>query len=173
VSRPIVIAHRGASAELRENTLPAFERAIEIGADFVEFDVHARGDGELVVCHDRPGDEDGSPTLFEVLDLCRGRIGVAVELKRPYRYRRHQIIERSLALLDDDALVVCFEPGAIERVRALRPTLRTVQHAAFVPIRRAAKSGCWAVGLDDRRATHYAIAKAQRCGLVQCCGFSW
>ena len=35
----LVIAHRGASAELPENTLPAFERAIEIGADYVEFDV--------------------------------------------------------------------------------------------------------------------------------------
>ena len=36
----LVIAHRGASAYLPENTLPAFERAIELGADFVEFDVH-------------------------------------------------------------------------------------------------------------------------------------
>ena len=37
----IVIAHRGASAEEVENTLPAFERAIELGADYVEFDVQA------------------------------------------------------------------------------------------------------------------------------------
>ena len=54
MTRPLVIAHRGASAELPENTLPAFERAIEVGADFVEFDVHARADGELVVTHDTP-----------------------------------------------------------------------------------------------------------------------
>ena len=47
-----VIAHRGASADERENTLPAFERAIELGADFVELDVQAAADGELVVCHD-------------------------------------------------------------------------------------------------------------------------
>ena len=39
----IVIAHRGASAEFPENTLPAFERAIEIGADYIELDVwHGR-----------------------------------------------------------------------------------------------------------------------------------
>ena len=55
-----------------------------------------------------------------------------VELKTPYRYRRHRLVERTLALLDDDAVVVCFEPGAIARVRALRPELRTVQHVAFV-----------------------------------------
>ena len=43
-----VIAHRGASADEKENTLPAFERAIEVGADYVEFDVQASSDGCLV-----------------------------------------------------------------------------------------------------------------------------
>lgn len=46
-----VIAHRGASADERENTLPAFERAIEAGADFVELDVQVSVDG-VVVFHD-------------------------------------------------------------------------------------------------------------------------
>ena len=65
--RPLVIAHRGASAELPENTLPAFERAIEIGADFVEFDVRARPDGELVVAHDRPRRLEALPSLKRYL----------------------------------------------------------------------------------------------------------
>ena len=47
-----VIAHRGASADERENTIPAFERAIAIGVDFVELDVQASADGGLVVFHD-------------------------------------------------------------------------------------------------------------------------
>ena len=162
MTRPLVIAHRGASAELPENTLPAFERAIEIGADYVEFDVRARSDGELVVSHDRPRRREEPPALAEVLDLCRGRIGVMVELKTPHRYRRHRIVERTLELLDEDAVVVCFEPGATARVRALRPELRTVQHVAFVPLRRAASQGCWAVGLEDRRATPRAIRAAQQ-----------
>ncbi len=162
----IVIAHRGASSELPENTLPAFERAIELGADFVELDVHARPDGELVVAHDPPKARTGLPTLAEVLDLCRGRIGVMVELKTPYRYRRYGIVERTLALLDEDAVVVCFEAGAVARVRALRPELRTVQHVAFVPMRLAAARGCWAVGIENRRATPRAIRAAQRLGLA-------
>ncbi len=162
----IVIAHRGASAELPENTLPAFERAIELGADFVEFDVHARSDGELVVAHDPPKARTGLPTLAEVLDLCRGRIGVMVELKTPYRYRRYGIVERTLALLDEDAVVLCFEAGAVARVRALRPELRTVQHVAFVPMRLAAARGCWAVGIENRRASPRAIRAAQRLGLA-------
>lgn len=165
-ARPLVIAHRGASAEFPENTLPAFERAIEIGADFVEFDVRARPDGALVVTHDRPRRAAGYPTLADVLALCRGRIGVMVELKSPYRYRRHRIVERTLELLDEEAVVVCFEAGAIARVRALRPKLRTVQHVAFVPIRVAAAQGCWAVGFDERRATPRALRAARRLGLA-------
>ncbi len=166
MARPLVIAHRGASAELPENTLPAFERAIEIGADFVEFDVRARPDGALVVTHDRPRRAASYPALSEVLDLCRERIGVMVELKTPYRYRRHRLVERTLELLDDDAVVVCFEAGAIARVRELRPALRTIQHVAFVSIRAAASQGCWAVGLDDRRATPRALGSARRLGLA-------
>lgn len=164
VPGPLVIAHRGASWDLPENTLPAFERAIEVGADFVELDVHASRDGELVVCHDPPRSRD-VPTLTEVLELCRGRIGVMVELKRPYRYRRFDVVRRTLALLDDDAVVVCFEPGAIAAVRALRPALRTVQHVALVPLHVAATRGCWAAGFEDRRATPRSLARARRLGL--------
>src|SRR4030095_11421525 len=48
---PRVIAHRGASREAPENTLPAFERAKKIGADGVELDVLPAKDGSLVVTH--------------------------------------------------------------------------------------------------------------------------
>jgi glycerophosphoryl diester phosphodiesterase len=50
--RPLVIAHRGASAEAVENSLAAFRLAHERGADAVELDVHATADGALVVHHD-------------------------------------------------------------------------------------------------------------------------
>ena len=164
--RPLVIAHRGASWDLPENTLPAFERAIEVGADFVELDVHARADGALVVCHDPPGDRDDVPVLEDVVALCRGRIGVMAELKHPHRYRRFDVVRRTLALLDDEAVVVCFEPRAIALVRSLRPRLRTVQHVALVPLSVAAARGCWAAGFEDARATPRALARARRLRLA-------
>lgn len=48
------IAHRGASGRglAPENTLAAFEKAIEIGVEAIEVDVHQTKDGEIVVCHD-------------------------------------------------------------------------------------------------------------------------
>lgn len=49
---PLIIAHRGASALAPENTLAAFERAIEDGADGIEFDVRMAKDGVPVVFHD-------------------------------------------------------------------------------------------------------------------------
>lgn len=47
-----ILAHRGASADAPENTLPAFREAAAQGADGVELDVMLCGSGEVVVCHD-------------------------------------------------------------------------------------------------------------------------
>ncbi len=50
--RPLKIAHRGASALAPENTLAAFRRAVDDGADGIEFDVRLARDGVAVVFHD-------------------------------------------------------------------------------------------------------------------------
>lgn len=49
---PKVFAHRGLALEAPENTLLAFEKAIAVGAEFVETDVHASADGHAVISHD-------------------------------------------------------------------------------------------------------------------------
>ena len=46
------IAHRGASAECPENTLAAFRQALQLGADYLELDLHFTRDGHAVVIHD-------------------------------------------------------------------------------------------------------------------------
>ncbi len=51
-ARPLVIAHRGASAHAPENTLPAFELAVRQGADAIELDATFCAGGEIVVIHD-------------------------------------------------------------------------------------------------------------------------
>ena len=64
----LVIAHRGGAGLWPENTLFAFRNAIGIGADALEFDVHATSDGELVVIHDATVDRttDGSGRVDEM-----------------------------------------------------------------------------------------------------------
>ncbi len=50
--RPQIFAHRGARLAAPENTLAAFQTALDMGADGIELDVHCSKDGELVVIHD-------------------------------------------------------------------------------------------------------------------------
>lgn len=100
-----VIAHRGYNAKYPENTLLAFEKAIDVGADYCELDIEFTKDGKIVVIHDdstkRVADKDlqvtastlaelkqldlGNgqriPTLAEVLELCEGKIGLNIEIK--------------------------------------------------------------------------------------------
>lgn len=105
----IRIAHRGAKREFPENTLPAFLRALERGADAIELDVHRTQDGLVVVHHDpvlgvyaEPLGLAGAeitkltsvelarveiapgiaiPSLADVLDLVGARMKVYVEIK--------------------------------------------------------------------------------------------
>lgn len=49
---PQIFAHRGAKLAAPENTLPAFAKALEMGADGIELDIHLSKDGQLVVIHD-------------------------------------------------------------------------------------------------------------------------
>ena len=176
---PLVIAHRGASWERPENTVAAFERAVELGADAIEFDVQATRDGALVVVHDRVRFAlDGLrraqpevPTLDDVLERFGGRIGLAIELKHPARFPRHRLTARTLAALEDHRVqaelvtVVSFAPAAIAETRRLRPELRTIQHVGRVSIRRAA-AYAWGVGFEDRWVTRRGIALAGRLGLA-------
>ena len=50
--KPFVIAHRGASAYAPENTIAAFNKALDMAADGIEIDVHLTKDRHIVVSHD-------------------------------------------------------------------------------------------------------------------------
>ncbi len=151
LERPRLIAHRGISRERPENTLPAFLRALELGADGIELDVRATKDGIVVVHHDEipratapdrslagrridalTFDElqgfsvDGAaliPTLAEVLAAMRGRLDVFVELKG------HGIEGRVLDVIHASpaparCAVHSFDHEAIRRIRSVASWVR-------------------------------------------------
>ncbi len=67
--RPVRFSlHRGAGRYAPENTLPAFEKALRLGADYVEFDVRTTRDGKLYLLHDRTldGKTDGTGPIAEM-----------------------------------------------------------------------------------------------------------
>ncbi len=105
MSKPLVIAHRGASAYRPQNTLPAFALAVAQRADMIETDLHRTQDGVVVITHDEElaglggvgeiagaslaairaldaGDGERVPLLDEVLDGFGAQIPFNLELKR-------------------------------------------------------------------------------------------
>ncbi len=106
--KPLVIAHRGASGRLPENTLAAYELAIEMRSDCIEIDLHRTRDGHVVITHDEDlaglggegeiadallgdvrrldaGGGESVPTLDEVLDGFGARIPFNLEIKQGAR----------------------------------------------------------------------------------------
>lgn len=144
---PEIVAHRGAKRERPENTLVAFARALELGADALELDVHATLDGAVVVHHDpvpvarrRDGSQpdvpigamshpeiaelqvDGEPIplLRDVLDLAAGRATVYVEIKGR---AIEQLVVDEVHASRASCAIHSFDHGAIARVRELAPEI--------------------------------------------------
>lgn len=71
--RPLVWAHRGASGYAPENTMEAFERAIDMKADGIEIDVYFSADKKIVICHDekidRVSNGQGKVTEYTLEEL--------------------------------------------------------------------------------------------------------
>ncbi|HEX9961294.1 MAG TPA: glycerophosphodiester phosphodiesterase family protein [Pyrinomonadaceae bacterium] len=88
-NKPLIIAHRGASALAPENTLAAFQKAIEDGAEGIEFDVRIAKDGVPVVFHDstlkRIARKEGRTSHFTSGELQALDIGAWFNGKNPAR----------------------------------------------------------------------------------------
>jgi glycerophosphoryl diester phosphodiesterase len=159
---PIVIAHRGACWDAPENTLEAFELAVEQGADYVEFDVRDRH-GELVVCHD-PDPPAGVATLEEALGLLSGRIGLAVEIKEPNLAVRTLQALREHEVDDGELIFLSFLADELDTVLRLRPGARTELHLGPQPD-PSRGTRFWGVGFEEP-AQPEPVRQAQSLGLA-------
>jgi glycerophosphoryl diester phosphodiesterase len=148
--QPLNVAHRGASKEAPENTLPAFERAIALGASGIEADVRLTADGHAVVLHDTTLDRtttgngrlrgvsledlDGLdagggaavPTVREVLELAHGRVGVFLEIK-DFAAVPATLEAISATGMERDVAIMAFSQRTLQRAEALGPDLARVR----------------------------------------------
>jgi glycerophosphoryl diester phosphodiesterase len=95
---PLIIAHRGASIHAPENTLAAFRRALDDGADGCEFDVRLASDGVPVVIHDatlkRTAGRKGEIATLSSSALAGIDVGSWFNRRRPARAREEYALER-------------------------------------------------------------------------------
>jgi len=196
VSGPVAVqAHRGSpdpASGIRENTLEAFARARELGADGVELDVRLTVDGGLVVHHDpvipgvgalhelATGDLPSYvPLLAEALRECAGMV-VNIEIKNlptePAFDPSDRCAADVAALVDaaaagESVIVSSFWPGAVATVRDAGSGIRT--GLLVIPssdpgtaVDGAVRLGCAAVHLPVGLATPAGVAVAHDAGLA-------
>lgn len=155
---PIIVAHRGGAGLGMENSLSCIEKGIEVGADMVEIDIHLTADGRIVVCHDRKVnrttngkgriaemtlaeiqqlrllDKDGNPsnetlpTLEQVLELCKGRCQMLIEIKKKKGlYEGIEVLADSLVKqygMQDQVVFQSFNDEVLFKLHEIDPTLK-------------------------------------------------
>jgi glycerophosphoryl diester phosphodiesterase len=182
-SRLWKVAHRGASAERPENTLPAFRLAIDQAADVIEADVRATADGDLLVLHDATvdrttsgsgllaeltteqaraldaGDGERIPMVSEVLEVARGRSRVNLDLKEI------GVVEPAVRLVHEAGMVdsvtfISFLPEAWDLVAELSPESPVIQLVDSA-------TGLAGLAMGEGVAQSVAIGVGMPYGLVQ------
>lgn len=143
----LIIGHRGASAIAPPNTLKAFRKAIELNADYVEFDIHIAKDGEIVIIHDYDtlnttgvkglikdmnldqikrldaGEGEKIPTLQELISIAQKKMGLQIEIKAT------NLLEKLLLLLKEEnllntSIVSSFMIDELLKLKLLEPDLK-------------------------------------------------
>jgi glycerophosphoryl diester phosphodiesterase len=119
---PEKISHRGAHQTLPENSVPAFLRAIELGADAIELDVHGTRDGALVVHHDPEVNAPGARRQQIALLSAIGTAAfVYVEIKAP---SIEPLVTRCIRESDARCAIHSFDHRIVKNVKTIFPALR-------------------------------------------------
>ena len=140
------IGHRGAKGYVAENTLASFQKAIELGVDGIELDVHLSSDEKVMVIHDDTIDRTtsqkglvnhftakeleqlGIPTLETVFDIVNQKCFINVELKTfETADKVVELIELYVSEKDwkyEQIIISSFDWNALQQVRFLNDKIR-------------------------------------------------
>jgi len=166
----IIIAHRGASYIEPENTLRSFRKALDMGADAIEFDVRFSKDNIPIIIHDDTVDRTTNgkgkvnnmlfselrkldagmgeqiPTLQEALNLIDRKALILIELKE--RYHEDIILKEVLLRnLLDNVIFISFHYDVLNRLRNLNNNVKTgyLYYKPPAPINEASQNNAFAI----------------------------
>ncbi|MGP9536545.1 glycerophosphodiester phosphodiesterase [Brachybacterium sp. AOP43-C2-M15] len=172
--RPAIVGHRGASAHAPENTLAAFRRAIEDGAQLLECDVHLSADGHVVVMHDetidRTAAEDSPRRSGAIGELTRAELDEVVLQEGERIPSLEELLETTAVPVFIEVKVAAAATAVAEVLRALpagspaaASTVISFHAEALAEIRRGADV---AVSYLVEQVDEKALATAQEIGAV-------
>jgi glycerophosphoryl diester phosphodiesterase len=185
-----IYAHRGYSAAFPENTLAAFQGALDLGVFGVELDIHTSSDGIPVVIHDEDlvrtsngsglvidktaaqlaeldaGNGEGIPAFAEVLALANGRLRFDIEIKA--RNCEQGVLDLLARYPETIAAISCFEWDVLSRVRELDPAAELWVLADWITedaIVTAQKLGATTLAIEHSSISEDSISNATAEGL--------
>ncbi len=191
----LVIGHRGACGYAPENTVSSFVKALELGVDMIELDVHLCASGELVVIHDDTlhrttngtgyvqdktkqqldalaiGSSEHIPTLKEVIDVVQHRAKIAIELKgqgtaKPTARMVQEYLDQGWQ--PDEFYVLSFDHVQLQEFHALLPQIKRCATVNGMPLEFSAyakKHGFQAVSTKYEYVTQQFVDDAHAHGL--------
>jgi glycerophosphoryl diester phosphodiesterase len=142
-----IVVHRGAAGYAPENTILSFQTATKIGCDRTELDVRLSKDNQVVVFHDEEisrvtngagfvhelslaelkkfdlPDGQKIPTLQEVIDICKNKIDLQIELKAQGTPRLVNEILLKNAFVDH-AVITSFDSELLQEIKKINPNLK-------------------------------------------------
>lgn len=149
-----IVGHRGAPRQAPENTLLSFRRAIDIGVDWIEFDLHKSKDGVLLVIHDDTvdrttngkgkvrdmtfeelqgldaGDGQRIPSLAQVIALAKGKVGMDMEIKE--RGIEEDVVDAARRI-GPQCIISSFIYDSIRMVKKMDPGIMTAAIMDRIP----------------------------------------
>lgn len=132
--KKLIGGHRGSPKKAHENTIESFSAAISDGADFIELDVRYSKDKKLIIHHDPTLEGhllkemnyfeiiklSGSkgykiPLLEDVLELCKGKIKLDIEIKEP-ETTEETVIKTLLFFKNEDFIITSFFDSVVAKI---------------------------------------------------------
>ena len=138
----ITIAHRGAKAHAPENTIASFEKAIEMGVDMIELDVHLSNDLVPMVIHDATVNRTtsatgnvanfsakelqqlGVPSLEDVFTLVQNKCSINIEIKVSAATQPVLVVLQSSSFDVDKIIISSFDWHVLQEIRFKSDTIK-------------------------------------------------
>ncbi len=191
---PLVIGHRGAMAYMPENTLSSFQKALELGAEIVEFDVRKTKDNHLIVVHDagmkRTAGREGKvknltskeirsfvmdknkriPTLEETIDALKGKAQMNIEIKaRGIEKEVAAIIQKKN--VEQSVIVSSFHHPTLLTLKRILPSVRIAplfgskDKISYFLYDGKKRIKPWSIHIDKKSAVKGVLKKAHQEGI--------